>query len=136
VQLHREQAAFRRAGADLVFVGNGAPHFGKAFAEDFGITAPIYVDVQRAAYRALGMHRRGLSMLLSRGTLAAALRALRAGFVQGATRGDALQLGGVLVVRPGGEVVFRHLSGYAGDHPPVASVLAAAGAVPAPAMAT
>jgi hypothetical protein len=43
-------------------------------------------------------------------------------------QGDAWQLGGVLVVRKGGEVAYRHLSAEAGDHPPVADVLAALGA--------
>jgi hypothetical protein len=30
----------------------------------------------------------------------------------------------VLVVRPGGEILYRYLSTFAGDHPPVADVLA------------
>ena len=46
--------------------------------------------------------------------------------MQGAIRGDARQLGGVLVVGRDGRVAFRHLSRDAGDCPVVADVVAAA----------
>jgi len=123
--VHREYPRVRKAGAELVFVGNGNRHFARAFRDELGIKAPIYVDTQRGAYAALGM-RRGFGATV--GSLAAvknAARALRKGFRQGSVQGDAWQLGGVLVVRPGGEIAYRHLSRTAGDHPPVADILAA-----------
>jgi len=125
VQVHREYPRIRDKGASLAFVGNGQRHFAEAFAREHGITAPVYVDTARRAYRALGM-KRGLGS--ARGVVASlghAARAWRAGFRQGATQGDALQLGGVLVVRPGGRVAYRHLSAEAGDHPPLDEILAA-----------
>jgi hypothetical protein len=127
VQLHRERDAIHARGGELFFVGNGAGHFASAFVEDVGITTPVYVDPSRASYRALGMKRSLLSTLLSPRTLRHALRALRSGFRQGRTQGDPWQLGGVLVVRPGGAVAFRYLSEEAGDHPPVEDVVAAVG---------
>jgi hypothetical protein len=127
VQVHRARAELERRGARLAFVGNGAPGFARAFAEDHGITAPVLSDPSLVTYRALGM-RRGLgATLLSSATWRHAARALRGGFRQGRVLGDAWQLGGVLVVRPGGEVAFLHRSGEAGDHPPVEDVLAALG---------
>lgn len=108
-----------------MFVGNGTPAFARAFREDQGIEAPVYVDPSRATYRALGMKRSGLASLFTVRVLANARRALRAGFRQGRTRGDAWQLGGVLVVRPGGEVALRHLSSEQGDHPPVEEIVRA-----------
>jgi len=123
--VHREHPRIREKGGALAFVGNGGRHFAKAFARDHGITAPVYVDTERRAYQALEM-KRGLGS--ARGVLASlghAARAWRAGFRQGATQGDALQLGGVLVVRPGGRVAYRHVSAEAGDHPPLDDVLAA-----------
>ena len=123
--MHREHPRVRRAGAELVFVGNGDRHFARAFRDELGIKAPVYVDKERHAYAALGM-RRGLGATV--GSLAAvrnAARALRKGFRQGSVQGDAWQLGGVLVVRPGGEIAYRHLSRTAGDHAPVEDVLAA-----------
>jgi hypothetical protein len=125
VQLHREKEAIHARGGELHFVGNGAPHFAAAFVEDLGITTPVYVDPTRASYRALGMKRSVLSTLFSGRTLRHALRAMRAGFRQGRTQGDPWQLGGVLVVRPGGGVAFRYLSDEAGDHPAAQDVVAA-----------
>jgi hypothetical protein len=48
-------------------------------------------------------------------------RAFREDFAQG----DPWQLGGVLVIRPGGELTYRQASREAGDHPPVEEILAA-----------
>ncbi len=125
VQVHRELKAIRERGAELVLIGNGNRHFAKAFADEFGITSPLYVDTQRESYRALGMERGLFATLGNAASLKNMARALRAGFRQGATRGDAWQLGGVLVVRPGGEIAYRYLSSAAGDHAKVAEIFAA-----------
>ena len=124
VQVHREREAIEKKGARLVFVGNGNRHFAKAFKDEFSIEAPIYVDTERLAYRALGM-KRSLLGVLTPGVVGRAVRALRSGARQTTVQGDALQLGGVLVVRPGGKVAFAHLSEAVGDHPDVADVLEA-----------
>jgi AhpC/TSA antioxidant enzyme len=123
VQLHRELPQIRKSGAELHFVGNGNRHFAQAFKEEMKIVCPLYVDTKRQAYRALEM-KRGLASTI--GSLAAwknIARAMKAGFRQGTTQGDAWQLGGVLLVLPGGIVTFRYLSKAAGDHPPVGEVL-------------
>jgi hypothetical protein len=122
VQLHRESAAIRAKGAELAFVGNGNRRWAAVFKQDYGISSPIYVDTRRESYQALGMRRSLIGYLKPRAALNA-VRALRAGFRQGATKGDALQNGGVLVVRPGGLIAFRYLSAVAGDHPDVADVI-------------
>jgi hypothetical protein len=124
VQVHRERGRIVEKGADLVFVGNGSREQARAFREEFGIAAPLYVDPERRAYAALGM-RRGLGPRAALATARNSLRALRAGFRQVGVQGDAWQLGGVLVVRPGGVVAYRYLSAAAGDHPPVDDLLAA-----------
>jgi hypothetical protein len=126
VQVHRERERIRAAGAELAFVGSGTPAMARAFAEDYRLEVPLYVDPSRKTYQALGMKRSGLLALLSPRVVAAALRALRGGFRQGPVRGDALQLGGALVVARDGRVTFRHVADDAGDHPPVEAVVAAA----------
>jgi AhpC/TSA antioxidant enzyme len=123
VQVHRELPHIRKQGAELHLVGNGNRHFARAFGEELKIVCPLYVDTKLDAYRALSM-RRGLgSILASVASWKNVARAMKAGFRQGTTQGDAWQLGGVLVVRPGGKVAFRHTSQAAGDHPPVEAVL-------------
>jgi NAD(P)-dependent dehydrogenase (short-subunit alcohol dehydrogenase family) len=116
----------RAAGASLAIVGNGSTTFARAFREDLGLEPDVVllVDPELRSYRAAGM-RRGYSELLSPRLATNALRAFRAGFRQGAVEGDPFQLGGVLVVRPGGAVTFRHVSREAGDHAPLDRVIAA-----------
>ena len=123
--MHREHPRIRERGAELVLVGNGDRRFARAFRDELGIAAPVYVDTGRRAYRALGMRRGVGSPLGAIATVGHAARAWKAGFRQTSVQGDAWQLGGVLVVRPGGEVAYRYLSQAAGDHPPVADILAA-----------
>lgn len=122
--MHREITTIEARGAGLAFIGNGNRHFAKAFADAFGITAPLYVDTKRDAYRALGMRRGFFATLGSLATFANMKRALAGGFRQGATQGDAWQLGGVVVVRNDGEILYSRLSSAAGDRAPVAEILA------------
>jgi hypothetical protein len=124
VQLHRERETIRRKGAGLVFVGNGNRRFARGFVEQFGIEAPVYVDPKLVAYRALEFSRPVLGLFNPKVWVAGA-RALGGGARQGTVQGDAFQLGGVLVVRKDATVAYRHASATAGDHPPVAEVLAA-----------
>jgi NAD(P)-dependent dehydrogenase (short-subunit alcohol dehydrogenase family) len=115
---------FRARGAELAIVGNGAPNFATAFREDFDLDCPLLVDPELRAYRAAGM-RRGRVELLSPRLPLNALRALRSGSRQTGVQGDPWQLGGVFVIRPGGELTYRYLSREAGDHPPIEQILAA-----------
>ena len=107
-----------------MIVGNGSPHFAAAFREDFELDCPVLVDPELRAYRAAGL-RRGRVELLSPRLPLNALRALRSGSRQTGVQGDPWQLGGVFVIRPGGELAYRYVSREAGDHPPVEDVLTA-----------
>jgi NAD(P)-dependent dehydrogenase (short-subunit alcohol dehydrogenase family) len=117
-------ADIRDRGAELVIVGNGSADFARTFREDFGLEGPLLVDPELRAYRAAGL-RRGRVELLSPRLAGNALRALRSGARQSGVQGDPWQLGGVFVIRPGGELVYRHASREAGDHPDVDEILAA-----------
>jgi len=110
-----------RLGAELIFLGNGTAEQARAFAEREGLTAPVLTDPQRSVYRAAGA-RRGLSALRP-AVIRNALRARRGGFKQRGLAGDPLQLGGVLVIKAGGEVAWRHMSGALGDHPAAETIL-------------
>ncbi len=107
-----------------MIVGNGAANFAAAFREDFGLDGPLLVDPDLRAYRAAGL-RRGRVELLSPRLLGAGLRAIRAGSRQTAVEGDPWQLGGVFVVRPGGDLAYRFESRDAGDHAPIEEILTA-----------
>jgi NAD(P)-dependent dehydrogenase (short-subunit alcohol dehydrogenase family) len=114
----------RRQGAELVIVGNGSRYFASTFREELGLDCPLLVDPELQAYRAAGL-RRGRVEILSPRVPLNAVRAFWSGARQHGVHGDPWQLGGVFVIRPGGELVYRYLSREAGDHAPIAEVLAA-----------
>jgi peroxiredoxin len=115
----------RAAGGDLVVVGTGAPHFARAFQEDLGIAdLRVLSDPERRAY-ALAGFRRGMAALFSPRAIWNYLLAFLAGYTYKGMQGDALQQGGVLVLRPGDEIVFRYESRRAGDHPEPSAIVAA-----------
>jgi hypothetical protein len=94
----------------LVFIGNGNLMMAKDFAEQFGITAPLYTDPSKASYSALGMSRKfGVMKSLVRGA-----RATAGGFRQGKTAGDPFQQGGVVLFAKGGDILWSHIDSGAG----------------------
>jgi peroxiredoxin len=111
-------------GAELYAIGNGAPPFAEAFREEMGVSFPLLTDPERSSYQAFGMRRSPLDMVSPR-LLLASLRARKAGHKQTAVRGDAMQNGGVVVVKKGGDVVYRHVERTSGDLAPMDEVMAA-----------
>jgi hypothetical protein len=77
------------------------------------------VDTGRDSYEAAGAKIATFNELLGPRLVAkGALASRRDGVVQGRTVGHPAQLGGVMVVRPGNEIVYAHLADDAGDNPP------------------
>jgi hypothetical protein len=122
VQLHRKIDDIRRAGAELHVIGNGSPMFMDGFRETTGYDGPLYTDPSLAVYKAAGL-KRGIATILSPRAAVAALGALKGGFRQGRTQGDATQQGGVLVIAPSGNVLFAQVSEYAGDNAPPEEII-------------
>ena len=117
---------FEQAGAGVVVIGSGQPWHAKAFMEDHDVPASLslLVDPELKAYRAAGLHR-SVARTLSLRALGSAARALAGGHMQGATKGDAFQQGGVLAIGPGGDVRLSHRDERAGDHGDLGQALAA-----------
>lgn len=132
--MRHELGEIRALGAELVVVGNGTVEHLRWFLEDQAPDFPVYTDPELAVYRAAGM-RRDAGAFLSVKVLKSTLRARRAGYTQPGVKGDPWQQGGVLVILPDGTIAYRHASGYLGDLPAPADVVAAlrraVGGVPA-----
>ncbi len=122
MQLHQRVEELRAAGAELYVIGNGSPMFMDGFRETTGYTGPLYTDPSLEVYKAAGLERGVMKVLHPRAALAA-LGALKGGFRQGRAQGDQTQQGGVLVVDPRGDVVWSHVSRFAGDNAPPDDVL-------------
>jgi len=123
VALQQSAEAIREAGADVIVVGHGQPEGAARFRTQFELAIPVLVDRHRHIFELLGF-RRNLGGTANPLTMLLAFRAWRRGARQGWAAGDPWQLGGVLIVQPGGEISYRHESRYAGDHPKIEALLA------------
>ena len=89
------------------------------FRGQFDLELDLLVDTDRRAYKAAGTKVGTLSELLGPRVLARGLRRGReSGVHQGTLQGHPAQLGGLMLVTPGGDVPWVHLSGDASDYPP------------------
>ncbi len=122
--MNRDREAFIEAGAPVVVIGQGTPANAAWFREKFELEIDLLVDTDRLAYKAAGTKVATLGELLAPKTVLRGLRRARESkVVQGKVVGHPAQLGGLLLVTPGGKVPWAHLSGDAGDYPPNAEVL-------------
>jgi hypothetical protein len=117
VQLRRAHEEFDRAGVPLVLIGQATPRHASRFRERLDLDPlPILADEERESYRAAGWRRGNVSQLLGpRSVLSGVKHGARSGVVQGRVIGDAAQLGGEMIVLPGGEVAWSHAHEHAGD---------------------
>ncbi len=127
MQLHRARASFAEAGAHLVLIGQGGPRQAAHLRRKLGLDGvPILADADRASYRAAGARRGGVAELLGPKSVVSAVNHMaRSRVVQGRPVGDVSQLGGAMVVRPGGEVAFWRMAEHAGENAEAAELLAA-----------
>jgi peroxiredoxin len=109
------------AGAELVTLGNGTPEQARWFVEDYGVTTPVFTDPKLASHAIVGAGRMAFP---DPRTMMAGARAFTRGFRQTGVKGSATQLGGVFVITAQGDIAYRYLSRYAGDHPDPEEALA------------
>src|SRR5687767_7745821 len=105
VQLHHNIDKIHAAGAELVVIGSGTPNFVAGFRETTGYQGPLYVDPSLKSYELAGMNR-GMWRNFTPLSAFHGIRALARGNMQGRTQGDPSQQGGVLVIRPPGQIVW------------------------------
>lgn len=111
-------------GVNLAVIGNGAPNFLRGFLEELEVppSLPVFTDEKRVSYKAAGWRRNTPPSQLWK-TFA---KGIVANFKhrQKSVQGDVFQLGGVAIVRPDGSMPWHFGSAYAGDHAPLATLLA------------
>ena len=114
----------RRAGAELVMVGNGSPTHARVFAKRHLPGCTVLTDPSLELFKRMGM-RRGVRETLGPSTWKAALRSTLAGHIQGPVEGDPWQQGGLVALGAGGLVVYSQRNQTAADRPDVDAALAA-----------
>ena len=128
MQLHRDREEFEQAGVELVVIGQGEPEQAASFRRTQRIEElPVLADRTRESYRAAGTKVATFSELLGPRVIARGVRATVATRRhQGKVVGHPAQLGGVMIVKPSGEIAYSRLSSDASDYPDNEEVLEAA----------
>jgi hypothetical protein len=123
LQVWNHRASYVEKGAKLHFIGNGSVHFMKAFKESYQLQdASFFTDPTLRSFQAAGF-RRGFWInpgeYLSRPKfLGLAIRQA----ILDPNQGDVWQLGGILVVHPGGKISYQFTSQAIGHFPPSADI--------------
>ncbi len=113
---------FESLKSDVVIISFGTPYWARIWLEESQSPYPLFLDPDRAAYRAYGLER---SLLRSWGlrTLSYYAKALLKGEEWRGIRGDSGQLGGDFIVDAKGIVRLAHPSRDPTDRPPVEELL-------------
>jgi peroxiredoxin len=117
-------------GANVAVIAAGFPAMARDFQQEYRLPFPVLVDTPRATYAALGLRRAtrlgiAWTSLRELALLRGALKVARYGVGPPKKRQSLLQLGGALVVAPGGAVKLVHRATEAKDNVPVDALLEA-----------
>jgi hypothetical protein len=116
---------FRSKGAAVVAIGMGRVDMARHFAETRAIPFRLLVDHDRESYRALGLRVGSLMDVAGPKVWMRGLKGTLQGHVSTLPKQDPKQMGGVMVVGSGGDVLYLHRAGASSDNPPIDEVLAA-----------
>lgn len=122
-QLRDHIDEIRSAGADVAAIGMGTEAQAAHFKDSQEIPFVLLVDRRKETYRALNLKRANLWEIVGPGVWVRFGKALLQGKPSGKPRQDAYQLGGTMVVKPGGEIAFMHRSKDPADDYPVEKIL-------------
>jgi len=120
VKLREDQQLFREAEAEVVLVGQGSPEEGAGFCQRKHLPFPCLLDGDKSAYRAYGLRRRNLAVVVSPRIAVPFVRAnLNSETRQrGLEGGDFFQMPGTFVVDVGGVILLAHRNRTIADSPP------------------
>lgn len=119
-QVWNERSKFESKGTKLYFIGNGKPEFIEGFKQDLGLSdADVFTDPSLISFQAAGFHR-GFFRTNSLASYRDVKKYKSLGHENGKFEkgvGDIWQLGGLLAVKPSGEVVYHFIAESIGDFP-------------------
>ena len=113
-----EKSTLDKAGAQLVFVGNGNPSHAREFMTEYNLAKGVFTDPSRKLYSALEM-RHGVNSTLNVNTARHARRAYQRGYRQRGVKGDPWQQGGNVAIGADGNVIALERATVAGEIVPV-----------------
>lgn len=108
----------------LAVIGPGEAVHLAGFRKATGYRSDLFADPSREAFRVLGFSS-GITKLIGIKPVLSVFSAIKSGIRPGSLQGNALQLGGAVVIAPDNELRYLFREKQAGDHPPVAELLEA-----------
>lgn len=136
IELKRHEAELRSAGGEVVVIGMGTPEHAAHFQQQQELPFTLLVDRTRESYRAAGLKYPKMWEVTGPKVWWRGLKAVAKGARQGSAKQNYKQLGGTLVIAPGGEVEWTHKSKDSADNAPVDQIVSyLKAASPAPATA-
>lgn len=124
MQLRDHASELCAGGATLATIGCGTAAQAGALRAGLKLPFPVYADPERKSFEAAGLRRDlvGMNPLRTAGN---AMRAFFRGARQTGIEGDPFQLGGTFAFAVGGDLLYAHRSGAAGDHAPIDALVTA-----------
>lgn len=116
---------FRSRGAEVVAIGMGRVDMARHFAETRSIPFTLLVDERRESYRALDLKVGSWLDAAGPKVWMRGIKGTLAGHVSTLPKQDPKQMGGVMVVDRGGDVLYLHRAEESSDNPPIDEVLKA-----------
>jgi hypothetical protein len=117
-QLRDVEPELERRGVPLYLIGSGEPRHLAPFREKLGVRSAIYLDAERASFRAAGLRRGALESIHPR-ALPRAVASLFKGHGFPVLQGDPWQQGGALVLDARGpeapKVLLHQVSRHVSD---------------------
>jgi hypothetical protein len=99
--------------------------FVRAYLADTKVTWPVLIDHDRTLYRGYGMHRGRLRDIWGARTWLAYMKEFARGRLPKYSGADTQQLGGDVLIDPGGIVRIHHVGTGPADRPSVTAILEA-----------
>ena len=121
-ELAKHEEQFDESDSRLVVIGPGEARHLADFRQVTGYRSDLFADPERDAFLQLGFYS-GISKLIGIKPVLKVFSAIKSGIRPGSLQGNALQLGGAVVIAPGNDLRFIFKEKKAGEHPSVETLL-------------
>jgi hypothetical protein len=121
--LRDREEEIQATGTRVVAIGMGRPEMAAYFRDQFDIPFTLLVDHTKETYRALGIKKGTWFQVSGPQNWPRFVRGILSGKGVAKPQQDPLQMGGVAVVEPGGEIAFIHRSEASSDNLPIDDLL-------------
>ena len=123
VELQAALPGFEKRGASLVVVTESGEDHTRRFLGKRGLAFPVICDTDKRLFALYDANTGSFRQFIAPPVLAATVRSLLAGFMQGKHDGATFQLPADFIVAADGSLLFAHYGENIADHAPISKLL-------------